>query len=936
MIKPLGSWTYDPTDHLGRGGYAEVFACQGRVADGPLIQGALKIFKDSYYANTLEREVAALEVMRDCPQTPMLLDHGRDIEGHLCIVTTLAKGQILEKVLRDHGPLSLEATYSLLRQILPILACAHAGGWLHKDLKASNLLQDGDCFTLLDWGIAEPVGDGRAEIIRSKNQDAVAPEAYFGRHCIGSDFYQLGLLACHALTGVPPYHLADEHNRDYRVAAHCMERPQLPAITDSRLQALLGNWLDKDPKRRIIAYDLDTLLALAPQHPPDFSQTNDYRQLSREGYLLSAARAGVPYAMYEWGVRLHKQSRTDEAIFWLEKSLALDYGRAALQLAEWLDTDSNLRDEKRIGALLEMAAAAGVAKAQYRLAEIIRVARGGMTRESESLLRQAAERGYRKAQYRLARELAKTKVFSKESRRWLEQAADRGHESARIRLAEQVKNADKSTLGQHESSVHTEKQPILLLLNELERFTGGKWQHLPSDGITITGVNFYLPCVEPGDLFIWLNRENLSKEDAQGILHNAQKRGAVAAVVPTGIVSDGQLPLLVVIDPLKALQDMALAASLKFDGQRVLVTGSHGKTGFKTQLYHLIHHQKPTHAHLDSNNREAPIFKTLAAIPRQAQIAIVEVAVPYRNIGQDRALLIRPDFCVITGIATEHMSSHKTLDNLILNKAGVVSGLKPGGKCILNADDPHYPALLTAVRQYSSCPVLTFGSASGCEGRLLSANFQDMYWLVHANILGVEIEYRLPLMEDYAPLASVSVLLMASLLGADLPRCAGEYSTYNNYESSGNLYKVNLKDGHFHVYDQTRRGELKGFESMFELMARLPKSGRKIAVISEFINHEDNPGEWVDIAKMRALMDRAQIERLYTVREFRQYAQAIPKSVQWHKHGETCAEIMDELLAEIRAGDIIFLRGVLKAGLDQAVKQLLAMGVGSPSHCKIY
>lgn len=438
MIQALGAWRYTAADRLGRGGYADVFACRGAAVEGAPQEGALKIFRDANYANTLEREVAALESMRGCPHTPDLLDHGRDAEGRLCIVTTRARGGALDDYLQKEGGLSFAATLSLLRQMLAVLAVAHGRGWLHKDLKASNLLYDGENFTLLDWGIAEPVGDGRAEAIRSKNQDAVAPECYYGRHGPAADFYQLGLLACHALTGVMPYRLATVKDRNYRVAAHCLERPELPGlryVPDARLTALLANWLDKRPEHRLLAYDLDALLNAAGAHPPDFTAARDFRQLAIEGYLIGAARAGIPYAMHEWGLSLESQGRTEEAIYWFEKAARMAYLRSAYQLATLLETAGG-GDGERIEAYLRTAAAGGMASAQYRLAE-----RQRKSGHSEAIvwLRRAAAQGERRAQYRLARELAKSGAASQEITFWYGCAADRGDARAQMRLAEALR-----------------------------------------------------------------------------------------------------------------------------------------------------------------------------------------------------------------------------------------------------------------------------------------------------------------------------------------------------------------------------------------------------------------------------------------------------------------------------------------------------------------
>lgn len=469
------------------------------------------------------------------------------------------------------------------------------------------------------------------------------------------------------------------------------------------------------------------------------------------------------------------------------------------------------------------------------------------------------------------------------------------------------------------------KKNILLTLREIEHATGGKWHNLPR-GLEFSGVNFHWSQVVPGDLFVWRNQEKVPEEKRIRDLERVFRLGAVAAVVLRGSVADPRFPVLEVDHPLKALRDMATLASLKFDGARVLVTGSHGKTAFKTQLYHLISKQVAIHAHLDSYNKIAPVLRTLAAIPQGAEVAIVETAVAARNIGADRALLIRPDYCVITGIAPEHLGSHGSMAQLIRNKASVVTGLRPGGKCLLDADGDYFDELRAAVCEISDCEIFTYGSGTDCQGRLLSAEFRDFHWQVRADILGETVEYTLPLIENYAPGVSVGVLLQAKLLGADIAASAAEYASYRNYASSGNFYRVPCGQGCFYVYDQSSRAELKGFESMFELMARLqPKGdGRKMLVMSELFDIEANPGVAVDYPKMQALMAGAGIARLYTVKDFKQHQQCLPPGINWCEHAESHEAFQAALLGEICENDMIFVRGDPPAKLERLVTALLA------------
>lgn len=422
MIKPLGTWLYDKADRLGTGGYAKVYACRGEDVDA-----AIKVFRDPTYALAFDREFKALAAVAGCPGTPALLDYGRNADGRLCLVFERASGVRLDKHLAENGPLDYGLTLSVLRQVLEILAHTHACGWLHKDLKSTNLLLDGERVTLLDWGLADPIGDGRCNNIRSRVQDAVAPECYYGRHVPATDFYSLGVLAIQLATGRLPFHLEDESNLDYRIVAQCFECPDVP-LELGALQPLARNWLAKQPEQRLVGYRLDDLLVAAQTRQPDFSATRGFRQLGAEGgYLMTAARGGVPYAQHALADRLRASGHANEARHWYRQAANQGYARSCLALAV-----HSPAGDPHVEEWLRQAALAGLSSAQYRLSRLLE------ERESEKAgaaawLQQAAENGDGRAQYLLARRIEKV---GGDYVHWYGKAADRGHRRAQERLAD--------------------------------------------------------------------------------------------------------------------------------------------------------------------------------------------------------------------------------------------------------------------------------------------------------------------------------------------------------------------------------------------------------------------------------------------------------------------------------------------------------------------
>ncbi|MFH1496030.1 MAG: protein kinase [Pseudomonadota bacterium] len=432
MIRTLGAWRFDPAERLGGGGYAQAYLCLNPARHPQ--QCAIKIFDDPYYANTFERELAALQVVRGCPGTLAIVDHGRDATGRLCIVTELVPGTRLDKLIRKSGAINELQLRMILEQLLPVLQHAHSHGWLHKDIKASNILFDGSSATLIDWGVAEPVGDGRAESIRAK-QDYVAPECFAGRHGIATDFYSLGWFIVEALTGARPYHFSTNRERDYRVAAHCLEHPEPPESLPDAWRPLVLAWIARNPAQRLVGYELESLLARAAAHvTTDINDSVAHNDLGRQfGYLEQVAHAGVPYAQHKMALRQLEAGHHAEALHWLECAAASGYATAAFRLARILSKGEICAAAPEWAQeLLEAAAGAGNSAARYRLAR--QLFETGQTDEALSWLKQAADAGYARAQYEYARRVETGADDLAVVVTYLGMAADRGHANAQAHL----------------------------------------------------------------------------------------------------------------------------------------------------------------------------------------------------------------------------------------------------------------------------------------------------------------------------------------------------------------------------------------------------------------------------------------------------------------------------------------------------------------------
>jgi serine/threonine-protein kinase len=180
------------------------------------------------------------------------------------IVMELVEGWPLRHLLRD-GPLAPGRAARLARDILVGLAVAHAGGIVHRDLKAENVMVAADSSPgkveqakLLDFGLARRIDPGNSETRLSTHGGlvgtlaAMSPEQVRGGE-IGprSDLFAMGTLLYEMVTGVTPFRgdSAAEILQRICIWDPPPARSVIPALPEA-LSTFISHLLEKDPRKR--------------------------------------------------------------------------------------------------------------------------------------------------------------------------------------------------------------------------------------------------------------------------------------------------------------------------------------------------------------------------------------------------------------------------------------------------------------------------------------------------------------------------------------------------------------------------------------------------------------------------------------------------------------------------------------------------------------
>ena len=163
--------------------------------------------------------------------------YGADtFDGRVGIWTEFVNGRTLKEIVEEHGPLGARETALVGLDLCRALAAVHAQGFLHRDVKAQNVMREaGGRIVLMDFGSGERVDPDRAVTSLAGTPAYLAPEvAAGGAPDARSDLYSLGVLLFYLVSGEFPFtarsldELKALHQKDQRRLLRDV-RPDLPA-----------------------------------------------------------------------------------------------------------------------------------------------------------------------------------------------------------------------------------------------------------------------------------------------------------------------------------------------------------------------------------------------------------------------------------------------------------------------------------------------------------------------------------------------------------------------------------------------------------------------------------------------------------------------------------------------------------------------------------
>ena len=469
---------------------------------------------------------------------------------------------------------------------------------------------------------------------------------------------------------------------------------------------------------------------------------------------------------------------------------------------------------------------------------------------------------------------------------------------------------------------------------QLAAATGGTWASLPDNFRGVDDVGYRALQTKPGDLILTTSPEHWGIGYAATTDKTRSLFTLGAAAVITERAPQPAQPeraVLLVENTRAALDKLGRAARARFQGTMICVTGSVGKTATKSALAHVLGRQAQTFESRKSYNRGPGLALGLAQMPPSIAFGVHEFAIGHPRQTAEQAKLMRPNVGIVTEIQPTHLEIYGSSERVAEATAQVFDALEPGGVAVLFHGMMHFERLRDAVRRKPNVArIIVYGEDESCDVRLLGCRYGQNDSRVTASVNGEETGYRVNQPGRHVVLNSLAVLAAVIAVGRDWRKAAADLKIAPLLERRGQRTRVSIPGGSFTLIEDTFNANPESMRAGLDLLGRLnpEPGGRRLAVLAEI---EQLGAESARLhGELATAVKAAKIDRVFTIGDEMTAMRGKLPAKRRAAHGATAADIMEAVIAEIRPGDLLLVKGAVKtrAEIEHAAAELKALGDG--------
>jgi UDP-N-acetylmuramoyl-tripeptide--D-alanyl-D-alanine ligase len=462
---------------------------------------------------------------------------------------------------------------------------------------------------------------------------------------------------------------------------------------------------------------------------------------------------------------------------------------------------------------------------------------------------------------------------------------------------------------------------------ELAEITGGQLQGEAEN--PVSGFSIDTRTLVPGEAYVAIKGD---VHDGHKFTATALTSGASLAIVSSADdAARAAGPLLMVeCDPLEALEQIARAARKRARGKVVAVTGSVGKTGTKEMLRASLSRSGSVHASQKSYNNHWGVPLTLANFPPDADFGVFEVGMNHPGEIVPLVDMIQPHVAIVTTVEAVHLMFFKSIDEIADAKAEIFTGVVRGGAAVLNHDNKYFERLKAAAQKNGIERIFGFGEHEDAEIQLEKVVLHGSCSCVQVRVMGMPVTYKLGAPGRHLVQNSLSVLATVQLLGADLALGAMALGAITAPEGRGARTRLqHPRGGEVTLIDEAYNANPASMRAALGNLghSKPAKGGRRIVVLGDMLELGESSTQ--SHRELASSIDEAAIDSVYACGPMMAHLWDALPPTRKATYSQTSDGLTPALLEDIRAGDIVMIKGSLGSKMLPLVE---AMKKRFPEH----
>jgi len=447
-----------------------------------------------------------------------------------------------------------------------------------------------------------------------------------------------------------------------------------------------------------------------------------------------------------------------------------------------------------------------------------------------------------------------------------------------------------------------------------------EWQ---ANGVSIDTRN-----LKSGDLFVALPGE---KADGHDYVESAFAAGASAALVRQGYTPPQGLPdaaaFIYVDDVAAGLEALGQAARARSQAHILAVTGSVGKTSVKEALRLALSKSGSTHASEKSYNNHIGVPLSLARLPREAAYGVFEIGMNHAGEIATLVEMVRPHTAIITHIGSAHIEHLGSEEAIARAKAEIfTAGIAPQ-TAIIPQDTPYFDILRDAAKAANVADILPFAASEAKTGPAVAwaekVHLHDTCSCVSATIDDTPMTFKVGTPGRHQVSNALAVLTAVKAAGADLALAALSLAESEGLPGRGQRHVLQCATGDYLLIDESYNANPSSMQAALMSLGLVPRfgQGRRIAALGDMAELGEHAADMHQA--LAENVEQADIDLVVTCGVMMQHLHNHLPPGRMGPHVSSPEELLEILLRDIHAGDVIMVKGANATGMMRLVDGLI-------------